>query len=74
MLRNDWNMWRNSDIRISSFVIIMVNIRSSRNHTNLGEIFEGAEYLYDLKTAKNWLLVARKNNYIVQKCDLWNQN
>lgn len=65
-----------SDIRISSFVIIMVNIRSSRNHTNLGEIFEGAEYLYDLKMSPQKLVISckAKNNYIVQKCDLWNQN
>lgn len=65
-----------SDIRISSFVIIMVNIRSSRNHTNLGEIFEGAEYFYDLKMSPQKLVISYKgkNNYIVEKCDLWNQN
>lgn len=48
-----------SDIRISSFVIIMVNIRSSRNHTNL-EIFEGAEYLYDLKMFPQKLVISCK--------------
>lgn len=54
----------------------MVNIRSSRNHTNLGEIFEGAEYLYDLKMSPQKLVISckGKNNYIVEKCDLWNQN
>ena len=61
---------------MSLFVIIVVNIRSSRNHTNLVEIFEGAEYLYDLKMSPQKLVISckGKNNYIVEKCDLWNQN
>lgn len=56
---------------MSSFVIIMVNIRSSRNHSNLGEIFEGAEYLYDLKMSPQKLVISCKGKKQLYSRKMW---
>ena len=47
----------------------MAKIKSSKNYTNPGEIFEGAEYLYDRKVSPHSLVISckGKNNYIVEK-------